>query len=85
LTTLPVAPVMLNRGDMFRRVTAGGDGNDDPLVRCPTMVRDDLVDGTVTVAHAKAAYGVIIAPDHQVNDAATARPRIAIREEANAA
>jgi len=77
LPTLPVEPVTLGHGDVFRHVMAGGGGHGDPLARPPAMVREDLLDGKISAAHALDAYGVVvsIAPAFEVDEIATANLR----------
>jgi N-methylhydantoinase B len=42
---------------------AGGGGFGDPLEREPERVRADVLDGKVTIEHARAAYGVVLTHD----------------------
>jgi N-methylhydantoinase B len=42
--------------------TAGGGGWGDPLHRDPELVRQDVVDGYVTIQSAAVDYGVVIDP-----------------------
>ena len=56
--------------------TAGGGGWGNPLHRDPERVRQDVVDGYVSIESAARDYGVIINPDTlEVDAAATARYR----------
>lgn len=73
LPTLPVDPVTLGTGDVFRHVMAGGGGYGDPLARDPARVESDVRDGKVTPMHARDAYGVVLgaAPDFALDLAAT--------------
>jgi N-methylhydantoinase B len=57
--SLPMAPITLQRDDVFRHEMAGGGGYGDPLERDPALVREDVLDGKVSPAHARAAYGVV--------------------------
>jgi len=59
--SLPVLPITLRRDDVFRHEMAGGGGYGDPLDRDPALVREDVLDDKATTAHARAAYGVVIA------------------------
>jgi N-methylhydantoinase B len=59
---LPIAPLTLRADDVFRHEMAGGGGYGDPLDREPEAVREDLLDDKVTRGHARAAYGVVMAP-----------------------
>jgi len=60
--------------------TPGGGGNGDPLERPVEAVAADVAAGLVTPAHARAAYGVVMA-DGAVDPAATR----ALRAEGRAA
>jgi N-methylhydantoinase B len=60
--SLPIAPLTLRADDVFRHEMAGGGGYGDPLDREPEAVREDLLDDKVTRGHARAAYGVVMAP-----------------------
>ena len=58
----------------FQQSGAGGYGN--PLERDPARVREDVLDGYVTIGHAREAYGVVIDPvTMAVDEAATRRAR----------
>jgi N-methylhydantoinase B len=59
LPPMPMQPVMLRKGDVYRHVMAGGGGFGEPLSRDPERVREDVLDGKVTVEHAREAYGVV--------------------------
>ena len=62
---MPMEPIMLQNGDLYRHVMAGGGGFGDPLDRDPERVRADVLDGKVTVGHARDAYGVVLNSDRQ--------------------
>ena len=62
LPPLPVKPVTLHKGDVFRHVMAGGGGFGPAFERRPEDVREDVIDGKVTPAHACVAYGVVVGP-----------------------
>jgi N-methylhydantoinase B len=57
-----VARVDLEDGDRIRSVTGTGGGFGDPYEREPELVRDDVRDGYVTEARARADYGVALHP-----------------------
>jgi len=63
LPTLPMQPIPLEQGDLFRHITAGGGGYGDPLERDPQRVLDDVIEERITIAHAKEQYGVVIRAD----------------------
>ena len=50
----------VRQGDVLRIQLAGGGGYGDALVRDPARVLDDVMEGKVTPAKAKQAYGVVI-------------------------
>ena len=63
-------------GDLARATTGTGGGWGDPLEREPWRVREDVLDGYVTVAAAREAYSVALDPATLALDAAeTARLR----------
>ena len=63
LPPMPMKPITLRTGDLYRHVMAGGGGFGDPLEREPERVRADVLDGKVTIEHARAAYGVVLCHD----------------------
>ena len=50
-------------GDTLRISTQGGGGYGDPIERDPDRVRDDVVDGKVSLEQAFRAYGVALHPE----------------------
>jgi N-methylhydantoinase B len=55
----------------------GGGGFGGPRRRDPQAVRDDVLDGLITVEEAERDYGVVIDARGQIDAAATARLRSA--------
>src|SRR5207244_13457450 len=55
--------------------SAGGGGYGDPLTREPERVRQDVLAGYVSTARARLGYGVVLAPDGEVDDRATLAER----------
>ncbi|HEX3973713.1 MAG TPA: hydantoinase B/oxoprolinase family protein [Stellaceae bacterium] len=54
----------------------GGGGWGDPLERDPERVRSDVIEGYVTLEHAKSDYGVVLnAKDFSIDQAATGKLR----------
>ncbi len=51
---------ILNRGDVFRHIMAGGGGYGDPLKRTPELVLKDVIEEKVTIAGAREDYSVVI-------------------------
>jgi N-methylhydantoinase B len=70
-TTREVAP-----GSRIILQTAGAGGYGDPYSRDPQRVRQDVIEGFISVKRAKDAYGVVLnAKTHEVDDAATRAER----------
>jgi N-methylhydantoinase B len=61
--------------DAIRLQLPGGGGFGDPRARDPERVRDDVLDGLITVEEARRDYGVAIDGDGQIDLAATAQRR----------
>ena len=55
----------------------GGGGFGDPLTRDPAAVRDDVLDGLITAEEAHRDYGVAVAADGRIDEAATTSLRAA--------
>ena len=69
-------------GEVVRVVTTGGGGWGDPLEREPDWVLRDIVQAKVSVAAARAAYGVVILErdgDYALDEAATGKLRAELR------
>src|SRR4051812_2230395 len=70
----------MKRGDLFRHEVAGGGGWGDPLTRDPALVLRDVLNEFVSPDAAREDYGVVLTGEpHQVEDAATAALREAMR------
>lgn len=65
---------MLMKGDILRIETGGGGGYGHPYDRPAEAVLDDVLGGFVTLAAAKAEYGVVISDD-MLDEAATSALR----------
>ncbi len=65
---------MLKKGDILRIETGGGGGYGHPYDRPAEAVLDDVLGGFVTLAAAKAEYGVVISDD-MLDEAATSALR----------
>ena len=66
----------ISAGDILRLSTFGGGGYGDPLEREPSRVREDVVDGKVSLEQAREAYGVVLDPDSlELDEAATREQR----------
>jgi N-methylhydantoinase B len=59
--------------------TGGGGGWGDPLERDPHMVREDVLEGLVSVQAARDFYGVVLTAEQAVDVEATARLRAQMR------
>jgi N-methylhydantoinase B len=68
----------IRRGDVFRHEVAGAGGWGDPLERDPAMVLRDVRNELVSLASARADYGVVLAENPLAVDAAATR---ALREQ----
>jgi N-methylhydantoinase B len=56
-----------SEGDVFELSSQGGGGFGDPLERAPEQVRDDVVNGFVSIEKARAEYGVVLERrDHEI-------------------
>lgn len=71
----------MRRGDVYRTASQGGGGYGDPIMREPRRVAEDVANGLVSKEWAERAYGVVVGDDGEVDAAATARRREAIRAE----
>ena len=70
----------IRRGDVFRHEVAGAGGWGDPLERDPAMVLRDVRNELVTLAAARADYGVVLAvKPFAVDEAATRALRERLR------
>ncbi len=74
-----VSGFRLLRGDVVCEETSGGGGHGDALSRDPARVSADLRNGYVTPEQAELRYGVILAADGTVDQAATAARRGELR------
>ena len=77
LPPMPMRPMTLTSGDLYRHVMAGGGGYGNPFERDPQRVRTDLLDGKVSREHAREAYGVVFDAHTEIDTAATASLRAA--------
>lgn len=81
-SSVPIGP-----GDSFTRPSAGGGGFGDPLEREPEAVREDVIDGYVSIERAAKDYGVVIREvdaeldQYEIDDDATQAARDAIRSQ----
>jgi N-methylhydantoinase B len=72
--------IVLHPGDQLWEYIAGGAGYGNPIDRDPSAVLADVLDGKVSAALAREAYGVVLAPDGgTVDEVATKECREALR------
>ena len=79
LPPMPMLPITLSRGEVYRHVMAGGGGFGDALEREPESVRADVLDGKVSLERARSLYGVVLDEETRVNTAATQAARAGLR------
>jgi N-methylhydantoinase B len=53
----------LKQGDIVRLITGKGGGYGDPKERDPASVREDVMNGFVTLEDSRKIYGVELDPD----------------------
>jgi N-methylhydantoinase B len=63
-----VASHPLKQNDIVQVRTGGGGGYGDPLERDPEMVRQDMLDGLISLEHAAEAYGVVLNKEEMTVD-----------------
>ncbi|WEQ51104.1 hydantoinase B/oxoprolinase family protein [Komagataeibacter oboediens] len=76
LPAMPTQPIILNTGDVFHHTMAGGGGYGLPHERAPQMVLDDVLDEKISIQTAARDYGVVITPDHVIDENATRSQRL---------
>ena len=81
-TFLPYCEFELENDSVVYMRTASGGGYGDPLNRDPARVLADVKNGIVSIGAARDVYGVIIdMTRHQIDAAATAELRTALRQQ----
>jgi N-methylhydantoinase B len=73
---LKINALPLEAGSMVRLQTGGGGGFGHPFDRDPRLVRDDVLDGYVTVEGARRDYGVVLTASQAIDEEATRRTRL---------
>jgi N-methylhydantoinase B len=74
-----IGPSPLLTGDRFVHELASGAGWGNPLERDPAAVLGDVRNGLVSIARARAEYGVVVRDDETLDEAATDRERASRR------
>ena len=73
--------VPLDPSDRVSVTAGGGGGYGDPLDRDPEAVRQDVIEGYVSLEHARQDYGVVIAPEtFEIDKQATEKLRDSLRQ-----
>lgn len=75
LELLKVNGIKVRDGTVIMSLTGGGGGYGNAFERDPEAVRQDAIDGYVSLDHARAAYGVELSSDFEVKTAQTQRLR----------
>ena len=75
------AQTVLNPGDVLYLNCQGGGGYGDPVLRDPTAVAQDVLDGVVGDVSASDVYGVVLDAHGAVDSAATSTRRETMRAE----
>jgi N-methylhydantoinase B len=63
LPVLLTNPEMMNTGDLYRHIMAGGAGYGAPFEREPDLVLKDVKDEKISLVKARTEYGVAIEPE----------------------
>ena len=71
LELLKVNGTKVRDGTVIKSLTGGGGGYGNAFERDPEAVRQDAIDGYVSLDHARAAYGVELSSDFEVKTAQT--------------
>lgn len=67
LEVLKINGIKVKTGTVIKSLTGGGGGYGKPLERDPEAVRQDVIDGYVSLEHARTAYGVELTSDLEVD------------------
>lgn len=77
LEVLKINGIKVRSGTVIKSLTGGGGGYGKPFERDPEAVRQDVIDGYVSMGHARTAYGVGLTGDLEVDAAETRSLRTA--------
>ena len=72
---LKISGVKLKPGTVITSYTGGGGGYGKPTERDPLLVREDVLDGFVSVKRARSKYSVVISKRGKINTKATEKLR----------
>lgn len=79
---MPMGPVMLERGQRFCHIGAGGGGHGDPLDRAPALCLADVTEERYSALYVREVYGVVLTADSMaIDDDATAHTRAELRRQ----
>ncbi len=67
LEVLKINGIKVRSGTVIKSLTGGGGGYGKPFERDPEAVRQDVIDGYVSLEHARTAYGVALKSDLEVD------------------
>jgi N-methylhydantoinase B/oxoprolinase/acetone carboxylase alpha subunit len=77
-----MGPIVLQQGEVFCHIGAGGGGCGDPLDRDPELCRLDLEAERYTADYIREVYGVVLDPQTRTVDAVgTDAARASLRNE----
>ena len=79
---LKVNGIKVGNGTIIKSLTGGGGGYGPAIERDPEAVRQDVIDGYVSIEHARDAYGVVITDSFDIDAAGTDKRREAMRASA---
>jgi N-methylhydantoinase B len=70
-----VPHTQVKSGDRFVCLGPAGGGYGQPFARDPERVRDDVLDGLISIEAARRDFGVVLRPDMSLDMAATTAAR----------
>ena len=79
---LKVNGIKVANGTIIKSMTGGGGGYGPAVERDPEAVRQDVIDGYVSIEHANDAYGVVLTDAFEIDAAGTEKRREAMRASA---
>jgi N-methylhydantoinase B len=79
---LKVNGIKVGKGTVIKSVTGGGGGYGLAVERDPEAVRQDAIDGYVSIEHANHAYGVVLSESFEIDVGGTEKRREAMHASA---